>query len=83
DKGHTRIGCLFCPMASVKTKQLDRINYPGVERIIKKSIQYLIDNNNYFNNYNATADEVFDWWISNKGAAEYFENLRRQTKINF
>jgi phosphoadenosine phosphosulfate reductase len=70
-------------MASVKTKQLDRINYPGVERIIKKSIQYLIDNNNYFNNYNATADEVFDWWISNKGAAEYFENLRRQTKINF
>jgi phosphoadenosine phosphosulfate reductase len=70
-------------MASVKTKQLDRINYPGVERIIKKSIQHLIDNNNYFSNYNATSDEVFDWWISNKGTAEYFENLRRQTKINF
>jgi phosphoadenosine phosphosulfate reductase len=83
DKGYTRIGCMFCPMASVKTKQLDRLRYPGVERTIKKSIQFLIDKYNYTNRYNATADEVFDWWVSNKSIDEYFENLRRQAKIDF
>ena len=50
---------------------------------IKKSIQHLIDTNNYGNKYNATADEIFDWWLSNKSACEYFENMRRQTKIAF
>jgi phosphoadenosine phosphosulfate reductase len=83
DKGYTRIGCMFCPMSSLRTKQLDRKRYPGVEREIKKSIQYLIETNSYCNRYNATADEVFDWWISNKSMNEYFENLRRQTKIDF
>jgi phosphoadenosine phosphosulfate reductase len=90
DKGYTRIGCMFCPMAKKQAKQLDRLRYPGVERAIKKSIQYIIDNNNnffkkhsVFNECNATADEIFDWWISNRGFDEYFENIRRQTKINF
>ena len=35
------------------------------------------------NNHNASADEVFDWWISNRSANEFFENLRRQLKIEF
>jgi phosphoadenosine phosphosulfate reductase len=93
DKGYTRIGCMFCPMAKTQAKQLDRLRYPGVERTIKKSIQFIIDNNNNFsekykkysafNEYNATADEIFDWWVSNRGFREYFENLRRQTKIEF
>jgi phosphoadenosine phosphosulfate reductase len=83
NEGYNRIGCMFCPMAGKKAKQLDRRRYPGVERAIKKSIQYLIDTNNYGIKYNATADEVFDWWVSNKGFDEYFENLRRQAKIDF
>jgi phosphoadenosine phosphosulfate reductase len=83
DMGRTRIGCMFCPMASIKTKQLDRKQYPGVERAIKKSIQYLIDKYNYGNKYNATADEMFDWWISNDSADKYFQNLRNQAKIKW
>ena len=83
DKGRTRIGCIFCPMASVRTKQLDRLCYPGVEKAIKKSIQHLINSDGYMNNHNATADEVFDWWVSNKNAAVYFKNLRSQLKIDF
>jgi phosphoadenosine phosphosulfate reductase len=83
DEGHTRIGCIFCPMASPRAKQLHRKQYPGVERTIKKSIQYLIENNSYCNRYNANADEIFDWWVSNKGFNEYFENLRKQKKIDF
>ena len=31
----------------------------------------------------ATADEVFEWWISNESANKYFQNLRFQRKIEF
>jgi phosphoadenosine phosphosulfate reductase len=82
DNGYRRIGCMFCPMADKKTKTLDRKNYPGVEKAIKKSIQYLIDTFNFADKYNAPADEVFDWWISNKTTNDYFRNLRTQTKLD-
>ena len=83
DEGYTRVGCMFCPMATTKTKNFDRLRYCGVERTIKKSIQYLIDTIGYGNRYNATADEIFDWWVSNKSFDTYFHNLRKQTKIDF
>ena len=81
DKGFHRIGCIFCPMASPRVKELQRKMYPGVEREIKKSIQWLIDNRGYMSNHNATADEVFDWWCSNKNAKQYFGMLRNQMKM--
>ena len=81
DKGFHRIGCIFCPMASPRVKALQRKMYPGVEREIKKSIQWLIDNRGYMSNHNATADEVFDWWCSNKNAKQYFGMLRNQMKM--
>lgn len=79
DQGFHRIGCTFCPMASRRTKQLERRLYPGVEREIKKSIQHLIDHYGYFNNYNATADEVFNWWISGESSKVFFANCRNPT----
>lgn len=82
DEGYTRIGCVFCPMASRKRKILDRKHYPGVERAIKRKIQTLIDNG-YMNKYNATADEVFNWWVSNIPAKEFFGMLRFQRTIDF
>lgn len=83
DEGFNRIGCLFCPMANTKTKQIELIKYPKVANTIKKSIKYLIDNNAYFYKYNATPDEIFNWYISNKTAKEYFHNLRNQRELNF
>lgn len=81
DEGFHRIGCMFCPMASVRERARERKRYPGVEKAIKHSIQTLIDNNGYFNNYNATADEVFDWWLSDESSKKYFAMLRNQTKL--
>lgn len=81
DEGFHRIGCMFCPMANVQTKALERIRYPKVEKTIVKSIQHLIDTYGYFNNYNATAQEVFNWWVSNKSAAEYFGAIRNQLTL--
>ena len=82
DEGYQRIGCIFCPMSSVKNKARDR-RYPGVERAIKRSIQYLIDTNGYMERFHATADEIFDWWVSNLPADQYFSTLRLQQKIDF
>lgn len=83
DEGFHRIGCLLCPMASKRERARARKRYPGIERAIKCSIQQLIDNNGYFNNYNATADEIFDWWLSDENPDKYFGILRNQTKIDF
>ena len=82
DEGYQRIGCIFCPMSSVKNKARDR-RYPGVERAIKRSIQYLIDTNGYMERFHATTDEIFDWWVSNLPADQYFSTLRLQQKIDF
>jgi len=70
-------------MSSPKEKALHRKMYPGVEREIKKSIQWLIDNRGYMNQYNATADEIFNWWCSNESSAQYFGILRNQMKLKF
>lgn len=83
DEGYHRIGCIFCPMASPKTKTIDRKRYPRYEIAVKKAIQYLIDNYNYRYDQNATADEMFDWWCSNESQSKYFGMLRNQTKIDF
>jgi phosphoadenosine phosphosulfate reductase len=83
NEGYSRIGCIFCPMASKKSKFYDRLRYPKIEKAIKKSIQYLIDKNNYMNKFGATADEIFDWWVSNESTKKYFGMLRNQLKIEF
>lgn len=81
DEGCHRIGCIFCPIASTKEKQAQRIRYPGFERAFKRSIQHMIDTAGYGNRYNATADEVFDWYLSNEDMATYFGMIRNQTKL--
>lgn len=83
NEGYHRIGCMFCPMASVKSKAQDRQRYPGVERAIKRSIQRLVDTAGYGNDMCATVDEIFDWWVSNQPANKYFGMLRSQLKLEF
>lgn len=82
DKGYNRIGCMFCPMASKKIKQKDRKRYPGVEKLIKKSISSLVDNNSYGNNLDNNVEEIFNWWISNDSVANY-KGLKQNYTINY
>ena len=78
DNGRKRIGCTFCPMASVKAKCKDRKQYPGVEATIKKSIVKIMENDKY--NDFKDADDVFNWWVSNMSAAEYLSK-KNQTEL--
>lgn len=82
DEGFCRIGCLMCPMASKSERARERKRYPGIERAIKRSIQRLIDEHDYFGNFNATADEIFDWWLSDENPTTYFGTLRNQQKLD-
>lgn len=79
DHGYSRIGCMFCPMASVKTKIKDRKRYPRVEKMIKKSIQELVEKNNYGSILNNDVDEIFNWWVSNDSIETY--KIKRELRI--
>ena len=70
DQGYKRIGCMFCPMSSKKSKQRDSQKYPGVEREIKKSIAVLQSKGKY-TDFSDT-DDVWNWWISGKSQKCYF-----------
>lgn len=81
DEGFHRIGCMFCPMKNIGTKAVERQRYPGVERAIVRTIQHLIDNNGYMNNHTTVAQDIFDWWISNQSADEFFATKKQQLKL--
>ena len=70
---------MFCPMASVKTKIKDRKRYPRVEKMIKKSIQELVEKNNYGSILNNDVDEIFNWWVSNDTIETY--KIKRELRI--
>lgn len=81
DKGYTRIGCMFCPMSPTRAKMLDRKRYPGVERLIKKSISELVNLNNYGSQLGCDVDEIFNWWVSNDGIEAYIQKRKNRLKL--
>lgn len=62
DQKFSRIGCLFCPNATPKMKQIQLRRYPRFRYAYEKAIQNCIEYGNYkeFDD----ASDVFDWWIS-------------------
>lgn len=78
NNGYKRIGCIFCPSCSVKSKIRDRKNYPGVEKHIKESIQSLMDIGKY--KEFTDVDDVFNWWISNVSSKKYLLD-KNQTEL--
>lgn len=79
DTGRTRLGCLFCPMADIKSIKRDCEKYPKYKTLMLRTICKLRANG-YMNNYaDLTDEEVFEWWISKKNIKQwYFENKVQQ-----
>lgn len=69
DEGYTRIGCILCPMHSVKQKLMDIERYPKYYNAymlaIEKMLQIRKEKGREFKNY-STAEEVMEWWIFGK-----------------
>ena len=84
DEGYKRIGCIFCPMSNKKSISRDRKKYPKIEKQIKKSIQYILDNKEDFltqvtiNGRRMNADEVFEWWVSKENLRDWAAKQNQQ-----
>ena len=70
DMGFHRIGCLFCPMASVREKLRELSMFPRLaEKIYIRSIGDLMERGKY--DLFKKPEDVFQWWISNMSANEW------------
>lgn len=82
DQGHTRIGCICCPMSNYRQKVKDIERWPHVKRNWIKTIQWLKDNC-YSHHAEESAETNFRWWISGKSYAKFYADEFLQQKINF
>ena len=82
DQGYTRIGCICCPMSSLRQKRKEIERWPHVKRNWIKTIQWLKDNW-YSSHAEESAETNFRWWISGKSFAKFHADEFQQQKINF
>ena len=82
DQGHTRIGCICCPMSQPRQKRKEIERWPHVKRSWLKTIQWLIDNGYIDHNF-SDAEIGFRWWISGKSFKEFYADEFMQQKIDF
>lgn len=81
DEGWHRIGCLFCPMASLKELRRMEARYPRYKAAFIRTIHKLREGN-WLNDYpDATDEEVFQWWLSKRNAKAFFGDLKNQMKL--
>lgn len=91
DEGQTRIGCIMCPMSSLKQIQKDIEKYPYVRKkwieAIKEMRRNGIFDYKYTDNPNATEDEIaeniFDYWISRESYNKWYTKKFLQKKIEW
>lgn len=93
DQGHTRIGCIFCPMANKKNFHRDEREYPHQRHKWIETIKQL-RRNGYLYNIDAYVDMskysedeqaeiLFDWWKSKQNVKDYVMDHFKQLKIEF
>lgn len=77
DMGFHRIGCLFCPMASPKEKARELEMFPRIaEKIYIRAIRNLMNKGKY-SDFDS-AEDVFNFWISNKSKKQYFSDKEKE-----
>lgn len=93
DTGHHRIGCIFCPMSSLKQLRQDEKEYPHqrhkwIETIkalrregFMCNIDAIIDTSKY--SEEEMAEHVYQWWLSKQNVRDYVGLHFLQQSINF
>lgn len=75
DEGRHRIGCILCPMSSVKEKLRDMERYPHVTKkwisVIETLLAGKMGEKEYFKGM--TAEQVFKYWVSGLSIREFRE----------
>ena len=85
DRGYHRLGCLFCPMASLKEQRRMERDYPKYKRQYLRTIhrlrQYRHDNGlpDYYEGM--TDEDVFQHWLSKKSLDKWKADNIQQLKL--
>ncbi len=68
DEGWKRVGCLFCPNAGKRMRELHRKRYPGFEKAFVKAFEKLYEDRKSRGLTSvdrwASGKEMFEWWIA-------------------
>ena len=92
DEGQERIGCIMCPMKSLKRTQKDIEKFPYVKKKWIDTIKLIRKNKKFYkyeftDNPNATEDEIaeniFDYWISRESYNKWYADKFLQQKIKW
>lgn len=87
DRGYHRLGCLFCPMASMQEKRRMERDYPKYKRQYLRTIHKLREyrhENGLPDYYEGMTDEdVFQWWISKQNLKKWKSEHFQQLKFDF
>ena len=91
DEGQTRIGCIMCPMRSLKQTKKDIEKFPYIKKkwidTIKEMRKNGIFDYKYTENPNATEDEIaeniFDYWICKESYNKWYSKKFLQQKIEW
>lgn len=65
DEGFKRIGCIGCPMGSVKQRQYEFDCYPKYKALYLKAFEKLLeqlDDKSKITSWD-TAEDVMNWWV--------------------
>ena len=92
DEGQTRIGCIMCPMETLKQTQKDIKKFPYVKKKWIDTIKEIRREGKlcvykFTDNPNATEDEIaeniFDYWICKESYNKWYSKKFLQQKINW
>lgn len=71
DKGFKRLGCLMCPMATVRERQREMELYPGYEKQFRKAFRRLYQRRKAAGSTVvdrwSDGDAMFEWWMAGEG----------------
>lgn len=74
DQGYKRLGCIGCPMSTNQANELEE--YPKYKRAYIKAFERMLEHYTDKNKITTwkNAQEVYDWWITNKSYAEMYDD---------
>ena len=86
DRGYTRVGCLFCPMASRKALRLMQQDYPKYAaafiRLIHRIREARLQDGGYDVYQTATDEDVFQAWLQKKTISSFVGQKAQTTLLD-
>ncbi|MCI2145822.1 MAG: phosphoadenosine phosphosulfate reductase family protein [Bacteroidales bacterium] len=85
DEGFTRIGCLFCPMTSIKDIRMQERRYPKYRAAIVRTIGKMVEDGDFHELQKTFPDikseEIYKAWTSKRAYKPFIYELRHQGEL--